>query len=455
MRDINLFITFFVLQSDTMETFYPLRYSQTQKKTFWTLALLMLLIPSLAGAFTFTQNLRVGSIGPEVLELQRVLNQNLDAKVAQTGPGSPGFETNYFGSLTKKAVIRFQEKHKDEVLAPVGLSRGTGFVGSMTLKKLNNLAMGAGTVSAGNTNQSPAPIPFPSVNAPQTSAPKKAPPTVLSVSPDRVRRGDVVNVTGTNFAPTGNAIILGDGPVNKRFENLNSFDGKTIAFVYQPPIIKTMSEAEIRTLPAEAVGQIEMPIKAVGGTLTDALQPYKNIKSEAELKASLEKHGHSFDEIYNFYFVAVENVGGKAISRTDLLHGLRELPIPGLADNEESRVLSSLHSFGQYLRKFIAPLLSIAYAQEEQYGGGLNTGIIMICTCGDGYLTFMDDYNGGGTGLYVFSWGFMANAGAGFITPNWLGGYQTMTGTCSIYVGVECVDISANEPEKPWGTNLF
>lgn len=47
--------------------------------------------------------------------------------------------TGIFGSLTKAAVIRFQEKYRSEILTPVGLERGTGFVGEKTRNKINQL----------------------------------------------------------------------------------------------------------------------------------------------------------------------------------------------------------------------------------------------------------------------------------------------------------------------------
>ena len=50
-----------------------------------------------------------------------------------------GLITGNFLSLTKKAVIRFQEKYKSEILEPLGLENGTGFVGSSTRAKINEL----------------------------------------------------------------------------------------------------------------------------------------------------------------------------------------------------------------------------------------------------------------------------------------------------------------------------
>jgi len=50
-----------------------------------------------------------------------------------------GLITGNFLALTEKAVIRFQEKYADEILKPLGLERGTGFFGSMTRTKANQL----------------------------------------------------------------------------------------------------------------------------------------------------------------------------------------------------------------------------------------------------------------------------------------------------------------------------
>jgi len=50
-----------------------------------------------------------------------------------------GLVTGNFGSLTYQAVIRFQDKYKDEILTPSGMQFGNGYVGLMTRAKINKL----------------------------------------------------------------------------------------------------------------------------------------------------------------------------------------------------------------------------------------------------------------------------------------------------------------------------
>lgn len=108
-------------------------------KLFYVL-LLCATVPSFVYAYQFTQNLKQGDSNVDVMELQKILNLDSLTSIAVSGSGSKGNETSYFGNLTRLAVVRFQEKYRNEILIPNGLSAGTGFVGTATRLKLNALS---------------------------------------------------------------------------------------------------------------------------------------------------------------------------------------------------------------------------------------------------------------------------------------------------------------------------
>ncbi len=87
----------------------------------------------------FKKDLKLGQTSADVKRLQIFLNYNPTTQLAKSGVGSPGKETNFFGILTKKAVIKFQEKYSQDILAPWKLTKGTGFVGKTTMAKINQL----------------------------------------------------------------------------------------------------------------------------------------------------------------------------------------------------------------------------------------------------------------------------------------------------------------------------
>ncbi|MDP3996457.1 MAG: peptidoglycan-binding domain-containing protein [bacterium] len=95
--------------------------------------------PIVPTGFRFNRYLSQGAVGDDVLYLQRILNVNSSTRIVSSGPGSPGNETRFFGSLTENAVARFQEYFRSELLSPFGLFSGYGIVDVSTQNKLNSL----------------------------------------------------------------------------------------------------------------------------------------------------------------------------------------------------------------------------------------------------------------------------------------------------------------------------
>lgn len=113
------------------------------------------------GCYTFNTNLRVGdggqdggtrpanSIDADVSALVQVLSREGLLNYDQTvQPGTVGsfLRVSYFSEAVASAVTAFQEKYRSEILAPNGLSHGTGYVGPSTRTKLNTL-YGCGTTT--------------------------------------------------------------------------------------------------------------------------------------------------------------------------------------------------------------------------------------------------------------------------------------------------------------------
>jgi len=86
----------------------------------------------------FTASLKLGSSDADVKHLQKLLNSDPDTKVADSGFGSPGNETEYFGSLTEKAVQRFQCKY-NIVCSGSPESIGYGYIGPKTRAKIQEV----------------------------------------------------------------------------------------------------------------------------------------------------------------------------------------------------------------------------------------------------------------------------------------------------------------------------
>ncbi len=188
------------------------------------LFILFVLAPNQLFAVTidFSRSLKVGMSGDDVKALQVAMNRDPETRVSEVGAGSPGNETSYFGSATKHAVIKFQEKYRAEILTPVGLTVGSGFFGEKTRNKLTELY--GVTKNIGN------------ISAPLSTTTISILPTHLSSAEQEIlyvmrlsqysgKAGTTITILGGGFTSTDNTVYFGD---EHKVEKLLSQTGKVI-----------------------------------------------------------------------------------------------------------------------------------------------------------------------------------------------------------------------------------
>lgn len=384
-----------------------------------------------------TSTLRVGSKGAEVECLQQKVGVITDGK---------------FGPLTRAAVMVFQSSNRlvaDGIVGPLSRLVLNGLIGVM--ENGGNYPAGCtGTVGYSPTTGAKCDGSSISIvnnnNTVDTgNISNIQPPIVLSVFPDKVRSGDTVKIYGENFSPVGNTVRLRYAQIEDRFENLPSNDGKVISFMFQPPEVETMSEEELLSLPSTILNKILDPMKAAGGSIDDIVTPYRNIKNENDLRRLLNNNGHSFDELYDKFYVTIENVNGRGSSSGPILAGLRKLSFGSNLSILNNKI------FPPIIRSFLEVFTpKKVYAQIPE--GGTNSGVIFYCTCGPGYMTTMVDFStNSGSGLYWWSPGFVPNVGNPMIAGPQLGFYTKNAGQCSMNSGPSCYTITANIANLPWG----
>lgn len=242
------------------------------------------------------RDLALGDQGLDVKELQMVLNQDIATAISLSGPGSKGLETIFFGSLTKQAVIRFQEKYSAEVLFPLGLVRGTGYVGTLTRQKINRLTSGGGSTGPVIANNTPVyipPLPPPiddsELNGKNTNededegesdtAPTRRPladdnenllnqtaqalvgfgapersklMSIASVSPASGSPGTTITIKGRGFSSTNNKVYLG---YDIKEGVSSAKDGTEIKVTIENPF----SDSDYKTR-ASGRGSLEIPL---------------------------------------------------------------------------------------------------------------------------------------------------------------------------------------------------
>lgn len=159
---------------------------------------------------SFGTNLKLGMRHEEVRKLQQVLNSNPATQIAASGVGSKGMETNYFGPATFKAVVKFQELNAATALTPAGLTKGTGFVGSLSRAALSKASCGTTSV----------------VTTPVTNVYSVAQPTGYVITGQAGARLAEVTVAG-NGVITAVTMQRGGVSSNDLLTNVYLYDGAT------------------------------------------------------------------------------------------------------------------------------------------------------------------------------------------------------------------------------------
>ncbi|MDO8604103.1 MAG: IPT/TIG domain-containing protein [bacterium] len=156
----------------------------------------VLVFPNVVFGATFTRTLSLGMRGDDVRALQVFLNTDSDTRVAESGVGSVGNETSYFGAGTKRGLVKFQEKYRAEILTPNGLPFGTGIFGPKTREKIKALTIGA-----------------PATNIPlkelPTLAVEKGKVVVMFPSQYSAKPGTTISISGAGFTPKDNTVYFG------------------------------------------------------------------------------------------------------------------------------------------------------------------------------------------------------------------------------------------------------
>lgn len=197
--------------------------SKAAKAVVGLLALAVFAIASSASAaYTFTQNLKLGSTSSEVVEVQKFLNAN-GFTVSTTGAGSPGMESSYFGGKTTQAVKAFQ--------AAKGISPVLGNWYALTRAAANSMGGSTGgTLVPGCTNTTGF-SPISGLSCAGGTTPTQTGPVTASLSTTNPASG--VIVAGQATAKLLDISFTGSGTVNSvSLKRTGISDQSTLTNVY-------------------------------------------------------------------------------------------------------------------------------------------------------------------------------------------------------------------------------
>jgi hypothetical protein len=167
-------------------------------------------------AYTLSSTLRLGTVNPAVMTLQKVLNMDAATQVAASGAGSTGFETARFGPATFVAVKKFQ--------AANGITPVSGYVGAKTLAVLNSICNGSTPTTPTSTTTTPT-VPGPVSANTVSIAQSLVPVSTLVQGQASAKIGEFV-VTGNGNVTAMELMRIGISN-NTTLNNVYLYDGAT------------------------------------------------------------------------------------------------------------------------------------------------------------------------------------------------------------------------------------
>lgn len=182
-----------------------------------TFASAALVLPTQNCSYSFDRNFRMGSTGTDVQNLQKVLNAYPQTRVSETGAGSPGMESTYYGAKTKTAVVKFQNLHAADILTPNGLTVGNGNVYSSTRSVLNQICSSVAKPTTPATPTTP-------------TTPVTTGPVSVSLSASQPQQMLVIGQSGAKLADftfTGNGTVT-----NVQLQRVGIATDSTLTNVY-------------------------------------------------------------------------------------------------------------------------------------------------------------------------------------------------------------------------------
>ena len=268
-------------------------------------------ISGIPAGFTFTSNLGQGSSGSAVMYLQILLNSNAATRVAASGVGSAGQETQFFGPLTAAAVSAFQNMYASSILTPLGLTSGTGFFGASSRTKANMLI-----ASAPSPSPTPTPTPTPTPVTPGVTTPGMEGSITVKYAPTPISGEDFdADTTGQAFVglevkATGSDVMINRIDLNfttRPWQNM-----RKIAILDGSTVLKTMDVTSSNVIEVTVGSSYTVRMEGVGVVVPKDVTKILTIQMDPILVA-----GESSTTLtYNVPLNGVRGTDGAALTQT-------------------------------------------------------------------------------------------------------------------------------------------